>query len=149
MKPYATILQAFDRLSENELVALTDRLNTGEVDNDRLTAALVSASVEIDSHIGTRYSIPVMVEPVPLTLVEACIDIAVYKLSRGAVLLTDEVKSIYDRHVKWLQMVAMGKVSIGIAAPAEGEAGAETGDVVLFSAGTQSMFGRGVDDTDS
>jgi phage gp36-like protein len=142
MKPYATIVQAVDRLGESELVQLTDRLGTGEVDNDRLTAALVSASVEIDSHIGTRYSIPVMIDPVPLTLVEACIDMAVYKLSRGAVILTDEVKSIYDRHVKWLQMVAAGKVSIGIPAPAEGDAGAESGDVVLFSAGQPSVFGR-------
>ena len=142
MKPYATVEQAIEHLSEPLMIALTDRHNTGEVDADVLTAALVKASVEIDSHIGTRYSIPVMIDPVPLTLVEACIDMAVYKLSRGRVVLTDEVKSIYDRHVKWLQMVAAGKVSIGIPAPLEGEVGAETGDVVLFNAGTPSIFGR-------
>lgn len=146
MQPYATAAQAIARLSLSEAVMLTDRECTGEVDRDRLTAALVSASVEIDSYIGTRYSIPVMIDPVPLTLVEACIDMAVYRLSRGAVVLTEEVKSIYDRHVRWLKDVAAGKASIGAPSPVAGETPVETGDVVLFNAGSQSIFARGVSD---
>ena len=152
MMPYASIAQIIDRLGERQVVALTDRWCMGEVDNDRLTAALVAASVEIDSYIGTRYSIPVMVDPVPLTLVDVCIDVAVYKLSRGDGVLTDEVKVIYDRAVKWLEKVRDGKASVGIAAPLDGSAvvPAESGDVVLFTAGRAGVFGRGVaDDTDS
>ena len=144
MMPYASIGQAESTLGVDEVVALTDRANTGEPDYDVLTAALVAASVEIDSYIGTRYSIPVMVEPVPLTLVSVCVDMAVYKLSRGRVVLTDETRDRYKLAVAWCKDVAAGRASVGIPTPAEGEPVAETGDVVLFNAGTSTVFARGV-----
>lgn len=140
--PYATLAQALERLGESYLISLTDVENEGAVDADRLTGALVSASAEIDSHIGTRYTTPVVLDPVPLMLVEVCLDIAEYRLARGVVPLTDEVKERYDRATRWLGQVAQGKAGIGIATA---NVTADADDVILYKSAKPSVFGGGDD----
>lgn len=149
---YATPNDALEQLGEAELVALTDRLNTGEVDEDVLNRALRKASGEIDSYIATRYVVPVAVLPVPEILVTKCIDIAQYHLCRGGVLLTEDIKEFYHNAIKWLGAVSAGKVSLGIPTIKTQPDATVVNDAVQFMPARPSVFGRGQavgDDDDS
>lgn len=139
---YATVAQVIEQLGSHEVLALTDRSNVGEIDQDVLRQALARASSEIDSYIATRYPVPVAA-PLPLVLVTRCIDVAHYYLCRGSVVLSEPVRDAYDDAVKWLTHVAAGKASLGLPVPVV-DGVVPVVDAVLFNPATPSVFGRGV-----
>ena len=56
---------------------------------DAVARALTSASGEIDSYIGVRYSLPLPVskgDAAPELLKQFCVDIAIYRLARYEVM---------------------------------------------------------------
>jgi len=102
---YATLQDLENRFGEAEINQLADRDNDGNNDTDVVESALDSATSEINSYLGVRYSTPIT--SVSDNLNRVCCDIARYLLHDDAAI--DEVESRYKRAISWLKDIASGK----------------------------------------
>lgn len=132
---YATITDVRRRITEGELIRLTDEDDTGAVDEDQVASALESADIEIDSYLARRYPLP-LAEAQPL-LVTLAVDIAIWNLygivDHGGV--PEVRKQRYDAAVATLRRLADGRQTLGVALV---QAGSEA--AVYF--GPERRFGR-------
>lgn len=112
--PYATRANVTQLYGESAVLAAAtpDDGSQGEAPIDR---ALEGASAIIDGYVGARYPLP-LAEPYPQTLVEACVDIALYRVS-GPGQVTDEKRKRFEDWIKWLKGVQAGEISLGIVDP--------------------------------
>lgn len=122
---YAVIQDIIDRYSEEQLMIAFDRDGDGEVDeNDAgenvAEKALTDASDEIDGYLASRYTLPL--STVPRILTFFCVDIAVYKGSVETA-VTEEKRKRYDDAVKYLAMVAQGKIQLFASDPSAPQGG--------------------------
>lgn len=104
---YATSTNVTDRLGSNALIEAADRDANGTADATAVSLALDDASSEIDSYLGSRYSVPIASSVVPPWLVRCCVDLAIYHLAsenRGS--LADEHVKKYERWIKRLEQIA-------------------------------------------
>jgi phage gp36-like protein len=125
---YATIEDMLDAFGLDEMIALTDRENAGEVNEAVGLEALARASSEADSYLSVRYLTPVALPD--KALVDAVCQIARYRLTGGHANETESVRERYDRAIDWLRRIARGEADLpGMRDPA-----ATAGDV-LFSTG--------------
>lgn len=131
---YATTQDMVARFGEGEVRALTDRANTGSIDEDVLAPALAEASAEIEGHLAARYALPLV--SVPLLVTGICCDIARYRLSGADVLETDPTRNRYKDAVRLLEMIGTGKVSLGLDLAGQP---AQTTNSVLIQAGERSF----------
>lgn len=67
-----------ERLSNDELIQLTDDANTGVVDQDIVAAAITAAQDVIDGYLRGRYTVPLA--SVPGLIKNIALDLAAYKL---------------------------------------------------------------------
>jgi phage gp36-like protein len=106
---YATKQNMIDRFGSEELIQLTDRNNTGAIDDVVLGQALADADTKIDGYLGTRYTLPLATVPPSLTPI-AC-DIARYNLYDKHA--TEEVRNRYKDAEGFLKLLAKGEVTLG------------------------------------
>jgi len=133
---YATRGDIDNRISQSELVLLTDEGGTGAVQDDKINAALEAADVEIDSYLAARYPLP-LVAPQPL-LTTLAVDIAIWNLYGvvGDASGVPEVrKERYQGAVKTLVRLSSGSQTLGTSPQ---QAGSEA---AVFS-GPGRLFGR-------
>lgn len=107
---YVTQATLTDRFGEDEMIALADRNRDGTPDSAVVEQAITDASAEIDSYLGTRYSVPLTTTPDAVK--SACADIARYRLADERPL--EEVSKRYDAAIRFLRDVATGRASLGI-----------------------------------
>lgn len=109
---YATQAQFIEAFGEPETLMLTnlDSPNTTTVNPVPLDRALTDASALIDSYLARRYLLPLA--SVPQVLIPYCLDIARYKLDR--IRSREDVRQRYEDAIKWLEMVASGKVYLAV-----------------------------------
>ncbi|WP_016949768.1 gp436 family protein [Anabaena sp. PCC 7108] len=110
---YATQEDMINLFGEPEVIELTnlDNPNLDAIDATRLDQALDYASREVDSYLQVaQYQLPLT--SVPLVLRNKVADIARYHLDSYQV--REDVRQRYEDAVKWLQMLASGKVGLGI-----------------------------------
>lgn len=119
MAAYAEVQDLIDRYGEDEILQLTDRDDSGQVDDTVAQTALDDAEAEVDGYLGGRYELPL--ESPPRILSRITTDIARYHLHDGVP--PDHVNKRYEDAVKFLQKIAEGKVSLG-ASTAPPSAGA-------------------------
>ena len=135
---YANVADLILRYGEATITGLTDMKRTGLVDNEVAQQGLDDAAAEINGYIAQRYLLPL---PKPLRLLAIyCCDIAVYRLCTGKRQLTEDIVHRYEAAVKFLQLVAAGKVGLGVTEPA-GEKPAVQGNGVMFTT-QEKVFGR-------
>ncbi len=132
--PYATQQDMIDRFAQTELVELTDRGNTGNIDSTVLNRALTDADALIDGYLQSRYTLPLAVAPKVLTLYAG--DIARYLLYDNHA--TEQVKKRYDDAIAFLKQVAKGAITLGLSAT--GDQPAEADGAQMESGG--SVFKR-------
>jgi len=108
---YATQTDMVSRFGEDELIALTDRGLTGQVDPVVVGGALDDASAEIDTYLAGRYTLPLVA--VPKFIGGLCCDIARYRLSGSSTLETTVARDRYRDAVAFLKLAAEGKVTLG------------------------------------
>ena len=101
-----------DRFGERELIALTDRDNTGVIDAAVLTAALDSAESEINAYLAPRYALPFISAPVIVR--DFTCDVARYRLCGAEVTETEEVRNRYRDAIKFFEKVNKGEISLGM-----------------------------------
>lgn len=99
------------RLTNAELIQLTDDANSGEVNTAIVSAALEEASGKVDSYCRARYVTPLQVgdDVKGLTL-----DIAVYLLfsRRRNAKMTETIRERFDDAIAFLKDVAAAKASL-------------------------------------
>ena len=134
---YATVDQLVRQFGQREVIALSDRENTGEMDETVLGDALDNASSEIDSYLASRYAMPL--NPVPKMLSSLCGDIARYRLCSGETRMTEEIEKRYKAATDFLKQVASGVAVLGTSAA--GEAVPQPESSIEFSSGVL-VFGR-------
>lgn len=108
---YADRQDFVDAFGARETIMLTnlDNPNVTVIDRVPLDKALADATAEIDTYIGSRYVLPLVSTPTVVN--RYCLDIARYMLDR--VRSREDVRLRYEDALKWLGMLASGKVSIG------------------------------------
>jgi phage gp36-like protein len=110
--PYAVQADIERAYGEELLYTIADRDGAGAIDTGAVAQALADASAEIDTYLGSRYTVPLAT--VPPILKTYAVDIAVYRLARTP---TEIQKDKYKDAVKFLTAVSTGSLSLGVAAP--------------------------------
>jgi len=133
---YCTLDDIKDMMDEDEIIRFTDDADAGVVNTSVTDKAIAGADALIDSHIGSRYSVPV--DPVPDIIVDLACDIAIYKLYSRRSAAPDEIRQKYEDAVKYLEKVAAGKIIIPDATAASTSA---SNDAVIITA-SDKIFSR-------
>ena len=131
---YVTQEELATRFGADELIAIADRDRDGTADPAVIEQAITDASAEIDSYLGTRYSVPL--DEAPAAVKSACADIARYRLMDERPL--DEVTKRYDSAIRFLRDVATGRASLGITQTK----GVEAAPFVYAATPTERTFNR-------
>lgn len=111
---YATAADMIARYGQDELVQLTDFGGVGELDDLVLAEAITEAEAEVDAYIGQRYALPL--DNVPAQLERIVCELARYRLYRDGA--PDAVRTRYEDARRYLEQVATGKLTLGLAADA-------------------------------
>ena len=117
MTSYAAPADLQARYPDVRLAELSDPAGAA-VQADRLQTALDDASVEMDSHLGRRYTLPLAT--VPPVLARLCCDVAIYRLT--TLLPKENVQDArrrYDDGITWLDDLVTGKVQLADLSGAE------------------------------
>lgn len=116
--PYATALDIEQSVGADRLDILAAG-SDGTRDGARITRALDDASALIDGYISNRYALPL--DAAPAVLREACVSIAVYKLTDPST-LTEDARKRFDDSISFLKDIARGLVGLGIPTKGAGAA---------------------------
>jgi len=141
---YATIADMESARGAELIRKLSDKNKMGQRDDAVLNAALARASSLADAYIDKKYAVP-LASP-PDYLVEAVIDVAVYRLVPDAMIGTDEFRKRYDDAIKLFKDIAKGEVTLAGATPigagaTDPETGA-TGSKGVMVIAPQRLFKR-------
>lgn len=107
---YAQATDMVTRFGQEELEQLAPSDTAESFDQDKLDSALSDASAEMNTYLGSVYSLP-LTDPNPY-LKTICCDITRFRLWDDAV--SEEVRKRYEDAVAWLKKVVKGDVSLGI-----------------------------------
>lgn len=118
---YATIADMESARGAELIRKLSDKNKTGVRNDDTLTAALARASSLADAHIDQKYSVP-LASP-PDYLVEAVIDVAIYRLASDVMIGTDEFRRRYEDAIKLFKDIGRGDVTLAGATPIDTSVG--------------------------
>lgn len=137
--PYCTLadLLRLRLATEAELIQLTDPAGLGTIDEDAVTAAAISASIEIDPYLAPRLAVPLTTVPEPVCRLAGIL--TVYSLYGLAP--TEHRQRQYEAALKTLSQIAAGTLSIGAETAA---APAPAGDSVRWGS-EPAAWGRGAD----
>ena len=125
---YATQDDIITLYSEDALY-VADRDGDGVVEADSVARALTSASGEIDSYIGVRYGLPLVVaegDAASELLKQFCVDIAIYRLALARDVLSEEHRRRYEDTIKHLDKIAKGTASLNLPGPVDPDTGEVT-----------------------
>ena len=133
---YCALADILDRVDAGVLVQLTDDDNLGEVDENKVEAAIEGADATIDAYCGVRNTVPF--DPVPAIVKTLSVDLSVFNLysRRGGV--PENVRKIRDDAIAFLRDVSRGAVSLGPAGPDQTPSGSHRPQ----SAGAERIFSR-------
>lgn len=136
---YATRTDIDQRITQSELVRLTDQHDIGVADATMIEAALEAAAIEIDSYLAIRYPLP-LADAMPL-LTSLAVDIAIWNLY-GIVDhagVPEVRKERYHAAVQTLKRLADGSQTLGLPPQQAGsEAAVFSGPARLFGRATMS-----------
>jgi phage gp36-like protein len=106
---YAIQQDLIDRFGQTELIQLTDLAGAGTINATEVARALADADGEIDGYLAGRYALPL--PAIPKIITGYACDIARYRLYKGVI--AETVQKNYDQAIKFLSLVAQGKISLG------------------------------------
>jgi phage gp36-like protein len=109
------------RIGHLAYVQLTDDAGTGSANEDIVTEARLGAEGQMDSYLGRRYAVPVVLSDYPElagVLKSAALDLAEYRLHARRSTAPAEVKAKHEAALGWLRRIAAGEAVL----PTAGEA---------------------------
>ena len=111
---YCVLVDLKKLLPEVALIQLTDDEGSGSINQGRIDEAISQADSEIDSYVGTRYSVPL--SPVPTLIKKLSVDFAIYNLySRKEEGIPETRETRYKNGIRLLEGIAKGNVTLGTA----------------------------------
>lgn len=118
---YATAQDLIDRYGEDELVHITDRLGSGQIDAAAVSGALADAEAIIDGYLAGRYPLPLA--SVPSNMVLLACTLARYQLWANRA--SEEIRKRYEDAIRYLERVASGSILLkmdasGLPDPVQG-----------------------------
>jgi phage gp36-like protein len=116
------------RISNAELIQLTDDSNSGQVNAQLVSDILDEASAAIDSYAGQRYGVPLQSS---LQVKGLTLTIAEYLLYLRRKRMKADVRQAYEDAIAFLKDVSSGKARLDQPATAAAQTGA--GDVLTTS----------------
>ena len=119
---YATADNIVVLYGADVLDAVAARDNSGRQSPEAVTAALDAASAEIDTYLGTRYTVPLTT--VPPYIRQICVDITVYRLALDVGPRTEEMRLRYQDAIEYLKSISAGSMDLPIT---DGGGGGGTG----------------------
>lgn len=126
-----------DRVSQKQLIQLTDDAEAGTVDATKVNDCIADAEAQIHGYAAKLYSVP-FAAPVPPLIITLDKDIAAYNLwrRRPAIKMPEQVRKTFDDAVSMLKDISKGLVTLGIdpapAASTRGAAGETFGPPRVF-----------------
>lgn len=140
MGSYATIESMVTRFGKEDLIGITDTEvpYTGEINESKLQAAIVSANSEVDAYLAKQMNVPTVLGS-PFVQMMAC-DVARYHVALGNARVSERDEKRYDLAVKNLKAVNKGEIGIG-AGTAETNA-APSINLAQMTSGRPSVFGN-------
>ena len=115
---YCAAADLAERLSNNELIQLTDDANTGVANQDLIARAISAAQDTIDGYLRGRYTVPLV--SVPGIVKSIATDLAAYSLfKRRNQLQVNEAKELmYKKAMAQLKDIQAGIILLETAAGA-------------------------------
>lgn len=109
---YCTAGDMVELFEEEEMLYLTNLHDASavEIDPVRIGKAIAYAEAEVNSYLQRQYTLPLA--SIPFVLTNKVADIARYQLD--SIQPRDDVRKRYEDAVKWLQLLALGKVDLGL-----------------------------------
>ena len=141
---YVTQQELIDRIGEDALYVLTDRVGEESLDGARIDAAAAEASSEIDTYLSTRYELPL--SSTPPVIARLALDITIYRLAADAGNYTEERRKRYEDAVALLKRLASGEVGLGVSQADEDAADKQVlivGGQIAVEDNPERLFGRG------
>jgi phage gp36-like protein len=128
------------RFGKEDLVEITDTEvpYTGEINESKLQAAIISANSEVDAYLAKQMNVPTVLGS-PFVQMMAC-DVARYHVALGNARVSERDEKRYDLAVKNLKAVNKGEIGIG-AGTAETNA-APSINLAQMTSGRPSVFGN-------
>lgn len=120
---------------------VAERPSDGLVDDAAVTAALASASREIDTFLATRYDLPLPIQPPEL--VQPAVDIALYRLASTRQLLSEDMKERFKDALAMLKRLSRGEQELVLPRPepVEGETSLDGPNPIVVE-GAPRLFDR-------
>lgn len=115
---YCTRDDIQSKLSESDLIRLTDEFNTGLPDMDKVDDAITDAQAEVDSYCVKRHTVP-FPDPTPAMISKVTKDIAVYNVWSLKNAAPEATEDRYKKAVSYLEKIAAGTVELGGDSPDE------------------------------
>lgn len=140
---YVSQQDLIDRIGEDALYVLTDRVGQGTLDAARIAAAADEASSEIDAYLSKRYALPLA--STPPVIGRLALDICVYRLAADAGNYTEERRKRYEDATALLKRIAGGDVGLGVSQAAEDAADKQVliaGGEIVVEANPPRLSGR-------
>lgn len=106
---YATESNLLDRITEQQLIQLTDDNNLGQVDSGKVTAAIAAADGIIDSYAAGKNKLPLVGNEIVEKL---SVDLTLYELYSRRGLASEVVKDRRDQAINQLKSVSAGQASL-------------------------------------
>lgn len=131
---YCTLQDLVNRFTERELVQLTDRSSTGQVDASLVADAIAFADATVDEYIWKQVQLPL--EYVSEDVRGLSMVIALHYLYGASVPETPQ--KLYDDAIKRLEQISRGVIKLGPGV--NGEAPVATNGAQMESGGR--IFGR-------
>lgn len=119
---YCTREDIQEKISEADLIRLTDEFGAGIPDYAKIDNAITEAEAEVDSYCAKRHTVPFQ-PPVPAMITKVCKDIAVYNVWSIRNAAPEDCEDRYTRAVAYLKNVANGIVELGGDSPEETDDG--------------------------
>lgn len=96
---------------------VTDRDSDGTTEADKGIRATSSGETEFNSYAAPNYDIAalILISPSPEIVVDCCVDLAIHALvQHDEGRLTEAIRQRYEDRIKWLKLLAAGKVKLPI-----------------------------------
>jgi Mu-like prophage protein gp36 len=109
---YCTAADLTERMSNDELIQLTDDSGSGSVNPDVILSAIAAAQDIVDGYLRGRYSVPLATTPVVVK--NLALDLTAYRLykRRNQLSVNDAIESLYKNAVSALKDIAAGIIKL-------------------------------------
>lgn len=113
---YCTRENIQDKITDQDLIRLTDEAGAGVADFSKIDDAIAEAQAEVDSYCVKRHTVP-FADPAPAMISKVCKDITVYNLWSLRHAAPDDCEDRYKKAVSYLEKIAAGTVDLGGDSP--------------------------------